>query len=144
MLELFSKILAPVDGSENSYRAVKAAIFLAQKLGSDVLVLHVLENLPKLYIESQKILNDLLAARTKEGRDILNRCMEEAKKSNVSIRTELLEGDAASIILELSNKENFDAIFMGSRGLGRFKELFLGSVSSKVLHHARCLVLLVK
>jgi nucleotide-binding universal stress UspA family protein len=144
MLEMFSKILAPVDGSENSFRAIKAAIFLAQKLGSDVLVLHVLENLPKLYIESQKILNELLAARTKEGRDILNSCLEEAKKSNVSIKTELLEGDAASIILELSNKENFDGIFMGSRGLGRFKELFLGSVSSKVLHHAKCLVLLVK
>jgi nucleotide-binding universal stress UspA family protein len=144
MLEMFSKILAPVDGSENSYRAVKAAIFLAQKIGSDVLVVHVLENLPKLYIESQKILNDLLAARTKEGRDILVSCLEEAKKSNVSIKTELLEGDAASIIVELSKKENFDAIFMGSQGLGRFKELFLGSVSSKVLHHARCLVLLVK
>jgi nucleotide-binding universal stress UspA family protein len=141
---MFSKILAPVDGSENSYRAVKAAIFLAQKIGSDVLVVHVLENLPKLYIESQKILNDLLAARTKEGRDILVSCLEEAKKSNVSIKTELLEGDAASIIVELSKKENFDAIFMGSQGLGRFKELFLGSVSSKVLHHARCLVLLVK
>jgi nucleotide-binding universal stress UspA family protein len=70
--------------------------------------------------------------------------LEEAKKSNVSIKTELLEGDAASIIVELSKKENFDAIFMGSQGLGRFKELFLGSVSSKVLHHARCLVLLVK
>ena len=144
MLEMFSKILVPVDGSENSFRAVKAAIFLAQKIGSDVLVLHVLENLPKLYIESQKILNDLLAARTKQGRDILNACLVEARKSNASIKTELLEGDAASIILELSNKENFDAIFVGSQGLGRFKELFLGSVSSKVLHHAKCMVLLVK
>jgi nucleotide-binding universal stress UspA family protein len=144
MLQMFSKILAPVDGSENSYRAARAAIFLAHKVGSDVLVLHVLENLPKLYIESQKVLNDLLSARTKEGRDILNTCLEEAKKSNVAIRTELLEGDAASIILELSNKENFDSIFMGNRGLGRFKELFLGSVSSKVLHHAKCSVLLVK
>lgn len=144
MLEMFSKILVPVDGSENSFRAVKAAIFLAQKIGSDVLVLHVLENLPKLYIESQKILNDLLAARTKQGRDILNTCLEEARKRNAIIKTELLEGDAASIILELSNKENFDAIFVGSQGLGRFKELFLGSVSSKVLHHAKCMVLLVK
>lgn len=141
---MFSKILVPVDGSENSYRAIKAATFLAEKLGSDVRALHVLENLPKLYIESQKILNDLLTARTKEGRDILTKCFEEAKKSGVNIKTELLEGDAASIILEMSNREKFDAIFMGSRGLGRFKELFLGSVSSKVLHHATCPVLLVK
>lgn len=136
--------MVPVDGSENSYRAIKAATFLAKKLGSDVRALHVLENLPKLYIESQKILNDLLAARTKEGRDIINKCSEEAKKSGVNIKTELLEGDAASIILEMSNREKIDAIFMGSRGLGRFEELFLGSVSSKVLHHATCPVLLVK
>lgn len=144
MIQMFSKILAPVDGSENSYRAVRAAIFLADKFESDILVLHVLENLPKLYIESQKVLNELLAARKNEGRNILNNCLEEAKKSNVSIRTELLEGDAVSIILELSNKENSDSIFMGSHGLGRFKELFLGSVSSKVLHHAKCNVLLVR
>ena len=40
--------------------------------------------------------------------------------------------------------EKFDIIIMGSRGMGKFKELILGSVSNKVLHHAKCSVMVVR
>ena len=38
----------------------------------------------------------------------------------------------------------YDLIIMGSRGLGAFKELLLGSVSFKVMHHAKCPVMIVR
>ncbi len=35
-------------------------------------------------------------------------------------------------------------IIIGSRGLGKFKEMVLGSVSNKVLHHSKASVLIVR
>ncbi|MGV8107666.1 MAG: universal stress protein [Nitrososphaerota archaeon] len=35
-------------------------------------------------------------------------------------------------------------IIMGSRGMGKFKELVLGSVSNKVLHHSPCPVMIIR
>ncbi|TLY05338.1 MAG: universal stress protein, partial [Thaumarchaeota archaeon] len=67
-----------------------------------------------------------------------------ADKSGVKLETVIAEGDAASSIAGYAHKEDFDLIIIGGRGLGRFKEMVLGSVSNKVLHHAKCSVLMVK
>ena len=133
-----------MDGSITSYKALNAALELAQRIGSEVNVLHVMENVPKLYIESQKLLEQLLAARTDEGKKILDKCILEAKNNGVTIKTELQEGDPASVILELSKRDRYDTIAIGTRGLGRFKGLILGSVSSKVVHHSECSILLIR
>ncbi|TLX84493.1 MAG: universal stress protein, partial [Thaumarchaeota archaeon] len=53
-------------------------------------------------------------------------------------------GNPASAILDYNKKEKFDLVIMGSRGLGKFKELILGSVSSKIMHHSPCAVLLIR
>lgn len=141
---MFSKILAPVDGSDNSFRALDQAIFLAKSTGAGVTAMHVIENPPTVYVESQKLLNELLANYRAESAKVLDRCKQVADKSGVKIETVIAEGDAASNIVGYAHKENFDLIIIGSRGLGRFKEMVLGSVSNKVLHHAKCSVLIVK
>jgi nucleotide-binding universal stress UspA family protein len=69
---------------------------------------------------------------------------ELAKKQGATVEAVAMEGDPASKIVGYADKGGFDMIVMGSRGLGRFKEMMLGSVSSKVLHHAKCSVLIVK
>jgi nucleotide-binding universal stress UspA family protein len=33
---------------------------------------------------------------------------------------------------------------MGGRGMGEFKELILGSVSSKIMHHSPCAVMIIR
>jgi nucleotide-binding universal stress UspA family protein len=141
---LFSKILVPVDGSDNSYRALDAALFLSEKLGSNITVIHVMEDVPVLYIESQKLLSELLENYKKEKQDILSKCSEIATKKGVTIKTVLLQGNPASIILGFSKKEKYDIVIMGSRGMGKFKEIILGSVSSKIVHHSSCPVMLIR
>jgi nucleotide-binding universal stress UspA family protein len=79
-----------------------------------------------------------------EASKVLDRCKQQAEKSGVKIETVIAEGDAASNITGYAHKEGFDVIVIGSRGLGRFKEMVLGSVSNKVLHQAKCSVLIVK
>jgi nucleotide-binding universal stress UspA family protein len=106
--------------------------------------MNVIENPPTVYIESQKLLNDLLANFRAESAKILDKCKQIAEKSNVKIETVVGEGDAASNIVGYAQKGDFDTIILGRRGLGRFKEMVLGSISNKVLHHAKCSVMIVK
>jgi nucleotide-binding universal stress UspA family protein len=141
---MLSKILVPVDGSENSLRALDHAIYLAKKTGANVTVMNVIENPPTVYVESQKLLNDLLANFRAESAKILDKCKQIAEKSDVKIETVIGEGDAASAIVGYAQKGDFDTIIIGRRGLGRFKEMVLGSISNKVLHQAECSVMIVK
>jgi nucleotide-binding universal stress UspA family protein len=68
----------------------------------------------------------------------------EAGKNGVSINIMMHQGDPAQIIIELSKKNEYDLIIMGTRGRTSFQELLLGSVSLKVLHHASCPVMVVQ
>ena len=141
---MFSKLLVPVDGSENSLRALDAAIFLSKKIEAHITALHVMEKAPTVYIHSQKELERLLEGFRKESEKILENCKEIAKKNATEIQTVLMEGDAASKIIQYSEKGSFDTIIMGHRGSGRFKEMVLGSVTQKVLHQVKRSVLIVR
>ncbi|MDQ3868676.1 MAG: universal stress protein [Thermoproteota archaeon] len=142
---MFSKILVPVDGSENSFRALEHAIFLSTKIKeAQITVLYIIEDLPSLYIYSPKIMEKLRADYEREYTRILERCKEMANKSGTNINTVLKEGDPASKIIGYSDMEKFDLIIMGSRGMGKFKEMIIGSVSNKVIHHAKSSVMLVR
>jgi nucleotide-binding universal stress UspA family protein len=144
---MFSKILVPVDGSESSYKALETALFLGGKLGSNITVMHVMEDIPVTHIQSQKLLKTLTEISMvckKQGQDILSKCSEIATQKGLNIKTLLFKGNPASVILDYTLKEEHDSIIMGRRGMGKFKELFLGSVSSKVLHHSTCPVMIIR
>ena len=141
---MFTKILVPVDGSDNSYKALEAALVLSEKLGSNISVVKVMEQVPITHIESEKLLNELLEAYKKENQEILSKCSDIARQKGIAIKTVLLQGNPAPVILDYSKKENFDLVIMGSRGMGKFKELILGSVSSKIVHHSPCAIMIIK
>lgn len=141
---MFTNILVPVDGSDNSYRALDAALLFSEKLGSNITAVHVMEQVPITHIGSEKLLSEFLEAYKKENQDILSKCSEIATQKGLTIKTLLLQGNPASVILDYSKQEKFDLLIMGSRGMGKFKELILGSVSSKIVHHSPCAVLLIR
>jgi nucleotide-binding universal stress UspA family protein len=141
---MFTKILVPVDGSDNSYRALEAALVLSEKLGSNISVVNVMEQVPITHIESEKLLSELLEAYKKENQEILSKCSEIARQKGIAIKSVLLQGNPAPVILDFIRKENFDLVIMGSRGMGKFKELILGSVSSKIMHHSPCAIMIIR
>jgi nucleotide-binding universal stress UspA family protein len=141
---MFTKILVPADGSDNSYRALEAALVFSEKLGSSISIVNVMEQVPITHIESEKLLNELLEAYKKENQEILSKCSDIAHQKGITIKTVLLQGNPAPVILDYIKKENFDLVIMGSRGMGKFKELILGSVSSKIMHHSPCAVMIIR
>ena len=139
-----SKILVPVDGSENSFRAFDRALELAQDKDTQVTAVLVIEAPPTVYVESQKLLDELLQNFRKESAKVLDRYEDVAEKRGQKVESVVMEGDPASNIVGYAEKGGFGMIVMGSRGLGKFKGMVLGSTSRKVLQNAKCPVLIVK
>ena len=83
--------------------------------------------------------------RTAIGRGIINNAEQAARSKQMkSTRTMLADGDPASVILEVADKEKPDLLVMGSRGLGGIQKLLTGSVSQKVCNSAECTIVVVK
>jgi nucleotide-binding universal stress UspA family protein len=142
---LYSKVLVPVDGSENSNRALKHALSLSSKLKSKLTILHVSEVPPFVYVQSQKLVDSVMASLEKEAKNILDVAQNQANEFDVEYETVLLKGDnIASVIIDYNKKNDFDIIVVGSRGQGKLKTTLLGSVSNIVLHHSKNPVLIIK
>ena len=142
---LISKILVPIDGSENSMRALSHGLFLSSNLKIKLTIIFVIEVPPFVYVQSQKIVNSVMASLEKEAKDVLEEGRNQAKKYDVEPEILFLEGNnIASIIIEHGEKNNFDLIVIGSKGKGKLKSSLLGSVSNKVIHHSKNPVYVVK
>ena len=70
--------------------------------------------------------------------------IELCAKRNVHAEAFLLHGRPAEEIIRVANDGNADLLVIGCRGLNTLQELAIGSVSHKVIKHAKCPVLVVK
>jgi len=59
------------------------------------------------------------------------------------VTIDLTVGDPAQEIIDRATKGNFSLIVMGSQGKGSVQEVFIGSVSNKVVRHTCVPVLLI-
>jgi nucleotide-binding universal stress UspA family protein len=141
---MFSKILVPIDGSENSKRAFSYASYLSKNLKGEVTILHVADAPPTVYLQSQKVLDELLEKYSKEREKVFDEYREDAERESIKINTKVIFGEPAKEIVKFSLKDEFGVIVIGNRGIGHLKEMIIGSVSSKVIQDAKCPVLLVK
>lgn len=148
---MFEKILVAVDGSEPALRAVDTAAGLAQKFGSELLVVTVLESLQvtpetREFAESEH-LNEPPAALANRfiGEPLASQAARRAAKKGVKKVSQLVEdGDPAQQILRVAQALSVDLIVLGSRGLGTIRGLFMGSVSHKVMNLSECPCMIVK
>jgi len=138
---MFSRILVAVDGSKSAKKAFEKSIYLAQKCNSKLDVVHVVTC--ELGGDSAAVFDMLEEIKTK-AEVMLEEYKIEASKNNVPIKVVIKQGDPAHVIIELSKKNTYDLIIMGTRGRSAFQELLLGSVSLKVMHHAICPVMVVR
>jgi len=151
---LFEKIIVPLDGSEHSVRALDNAIQIAKKFDGKITLVHVYSVLGprRVYsigmaetgIPAHELVSKLDEAAREAGARILEDGEEMVKAEEVQVETLLREGHAVKGILKTAREGEFDLIVMGARGLGKIKEIFLGSVSHGVTRHAPCPVLVVK
>ncbi|XP_068651482.1 universal stress protein A-like protein [Aristolochia californica] len=79
---------------------------------------------------------------------VIARAIELIYKSRPCVQVKLesliVHGDPKEMICEVADKIQPDVVVVGSRGLGKIKRAFLGSVSDYCAHHVHCPVLIVK
>lgn len=136
------KILMAHDGSKSSEKALKKAFEIAEKFGSSVTVLSVV---PDLYLAELMEVDRLRILETLTGE--AKKTMESIKTKTTGfkpVRTIIKQGNPAEEILETAKKIKADLIVAGSHGRHGAQRFLLGSVSSKIVDHAPCAVLIVK
>lgn len=146
---MFTTIVVGTDGSNGAEAALRAAAAVAA--GSSGTAVHVvtayqpltpgqLEELAQqLPDEYRPILaaDFEVSARLDKARAVLDVLDVEAEYYDV-------KDDPTDAILDVVDRVGADLVVVGSRGEGTMKRAIHGSVSTKVLHHAPCSVLVVK
>jgi len=144
---MLSKILVAVDGSETSKRAFEYASFLAEKCNTSLLIVNIPDIFERVGSSSKKLQE--IAKKIEKG-EIGNKAMlkkfeSQAKEYGIKdVYTIKQRGNVAEEILKIADKEKVDMIVLGSRGLSTAKVFLLGSVSHKVVQHAKCPVTVVR
>ncbi len=147
---MIKNILVATDGSAAANRAVDLAADMAAKYECSLTILNVVRDmqLPPELVKMAKVENISLrdAGLLKFlAEKVLTKAAERAKKKGAKgVRTTVVQGDPATAIIKQAKRRNTDLIIMGSRGLGKVKEIFLGSVSRKVCNLSQINCLTVK
>ena len=137
------KILVAHDGSKISNKALKMAVEIALRFEAELYVLSVV---PELYLteltdfDRQRIVKAL----TEETHKTMDKVRRSLASHSVEHKTLVRQGDPAEVILDTAKKMKINLIVTGSHGRHGATKFFLGSVSSKVLEHSHCPVLVVK
>lgn len=147
----FKKVLACVDFSENSAKAVQCALHVAKQDGATVEALFVYQSAlamaldyggmvapavsgadPEALANWQKDLKAFLMPLHRADHDV---ALTSVVKERINIR---------EAILEQASESQADLVVLGTRGKSGLRELFIGTTAEKIIQHATCSILAVK
>lgn len=149
-----SKILTPIDFSNISDHLIQYSIDFAKKFDAELFYIHVIDErtlfntnynyfypdfIPPITID-QEFINKLKTTILKK----FNSLLKKYNKSKLKINNIIEVGIPNSIILETINRLEIDFVIIGNQGLTGLQQLFLGSTSDYIVHHAKVPVLIVK
>ena len=136
-----ARVVVGVDGSEHSSAALRWPAAEAQLRRATLQVVHAW-HLPSLAYQAY------VAPTPDEGRKVAVAALDDqlavvlGDPTDLSVVRDVREGPAAQALIDAAN--GADLVVVGSRGHGGFAGLLLGSVSSQVVHHAPCPVVVVR
>ena len=142
------RILMAVDFSDYSNEAVEVAVYLAQKLGGEIYLLHVFElpfyPPPGMALNVPAEVHRWVKEVKEEESKRLNKLTEEIRKKEVPVHPMLKEGVPFLDILKTAEEIPADLIVLGTHGRTGVTRMLIGSVAQRVSQKARCPVLTVR
>ena len=146
---MYRKILIATDGSDSSAKSSRHGIKLAKSLGSDVLVLYVINEMAiskviVALIRKDFSEEDLRKTLKTSAEKIVREVCKMGEASGVLVEPLIKEGDPALRILDTARIEGVDLILMGSHGESGISSKLIGSVAQKVLNWSETPVMIVR
>ena len=135
------QILVALDGSKNSFRALTKAIEIAKETKASITSISVIQT----YRTEMGVVKTIAGnALSKNCKIFINKARTRCKKNNIPFFGIIQYGQEGKTIVSFALKKKFDIIVMGSRGMGKMKEIFFGSTSNYVVHNSKIPVLIIK
>jgi len=136
-MSVVREMLVPVDGSDNSLRAVRYAMGLAGALDARVRLFYVFP------VSSVEIIgmagmsrDDIEHAAQAAAQRVFDKLHAQIGETEIRLDDETSIGDPAEEIIRCTEDDHDLLVVLGRRGLSRIQSLLLGSVSEKVVRHA--------
>ena len=138
-----SRILCPVDYSEESRHALRWASAIAQHGGGELTVLSVVEPLLAQAAGIRLGVDNAHAEDDSALRDFVEATLPERVRQASHVPMELAVGVSPDVIVQTGRKLSAELIVMGTHGRGGFRKLVLGSTTEQVLRQTERPVLAV-
>ena len=153
MTDFPTRILLATDGSNDAAVAVRTAVNLANKTGSELHVVYV-EEVPRRLSSSESSLESMIDPEFEEqmrqqAQAAASQFLEEQVQKIEEAGGEIVQahprlGRPYAEIVHLAEELDAGMVVVGSRGEGGVRRALLGSVSDSVVRHAHCPVLVVR
>jgi nucleotide-binding universal stress UspA family protein len=145
---MFKNILAPIDGSDTSLKALEMAARIAEQNNAKLHIISAAEPLPPLATQAGGGAPAYMGNYQQDLHESLKETQEtqvtklREKHPDLEITAKVIDGRAATVIKEQSKDK--DLIVMGHRGRGGVLSWVLGSVAKTVVDTSRIPVLIIK
>jgi nucleotide-binding universal stress UspA family protein len=160
-MPMLQKILLAIGDSPDSAQILASGLTLAEKLGAEVLILHALDPLVPhglsavesplvggiLPMIDDRVIEQYITAwneHERKGIDRLQTYATQAKARGIKADTLQNYGDSGPLICEAAKNWAADTILMGRNQKSVLTEIFVGSTSNYVIHHAHCSVMVIQ
>lgn len=124
----FKKILIASDGSPYSDAAWEEAVYIAKRIGSELLAISVAPGEDQL----------------ETAHAIVRKLQREAALQNLAIQTRVYQGPPSLAIIKAAKEKEVDLIVIGVLGMTGLTSILMGSVTERVIARAPCAVMVVK
>ncbi|MGY3724739.1 Nucleotide-binding universal stress protein, UspA family [Granulicatella balaenopterae] len=144
MFHEYTRILVPVDGSQEAKLAYDKAIEVAKRNNATLVLAHVIDT--RSLQTPAGFEGNFTEEIRSQAENLFGEYIEQAKESDFeAIETVIEYGSPKHIISKnLPVDHNIDLIMIGATGLNAVERLFIGSVSEFVIRNARCDVMVIR
>ena len=144
MFHEYSKILVPVDGSNEARLAFEKAIEVAKRNRAQVLIAHIIDTrVLQTPTGFEGNFNEEIQRQTE---NLFQEYRQYAQEHDFNDIDFVLEFGSPKVYISKNIPKDYqiDLIMMGATGLNAVERLFIGSVSEYVIRNASCDVLVVR
>ncbi len=138
---MFKHLLVPLDGSQLAEAALPVAAFLADRLGGQVTLLHLIETNAPSQVHGERHLRTVDEAET-YLREVAQRAFPPDMPVDIHVHSTHIN-NVAHGILEHATEADYDLVVMCAHGRGGLKQLVLGGIAQEVVTDGSKPVLLV-